>query len=61
MSPKKIPIAPVENPSHAKHPEIPPLTDPDELIVPEEDPDLIPDEDPFETPPYEVPDPGEGP
>ncbi len=29
--------------------------------LPDEEPDIIPDEDPFETPPYEVPEPGEGP
>jgi len=35
--------------------------DPEEPIIPEEDPDIIPDEDPFETPPYEIPPPAEGP
>jgi hypothetical protein len=31
-------------------------------ISPEEIPDIVPDEDPFETPPpFEVPEPGEGP
>jgi hypothetical protein len=40
---------------------IPPIPDPDELPVPDEEPDIIPDDDPFETPPYEVPPPGESP
>jgi len=44
-----------------KEPHIDPLVDPEELIVPEEDPDIIPDEDPFATIPYEAPEPGEGP
>jgi len=61
MMPKKIqPKEPIEIPP-AKYPEI----HPDEIteipLVPEEVPDIIPDEDPFETPPYEVPEPGEGP
>lgn len=52
---------PFEIPSPGIIPEIEPPFDPEEPFVPEEDPDLIPDEDPFETPPYEVPPPGEGP
>jgi hypothetical protein len=35
--------------------------DPEVPLVPEEDPDVIPEEDPFVTPPFEIPDPGEGP
>ena len=42
-------------------PEQKPITDPEEPLVPIEDPDYIPEEDPFETPPIEVPPPGEGP
>lgn len=51
-------------PKPKKLPEVNPLEDPDERIIPEEDdPDIIPDEDePFENPPpYELPEPGEGP
>ena len=60
--PKKIkPDKPFEIPSPQKHPEINPVIDPEEPIAPIEDPDVIPDEDPFETPPYEIPPPGEGP
>lgn len=60
--PKKIvPGQPVEYPSPGKHPEIQEPVDPEEPIIPEEDPDIIPDEDPFENPPYEVPPPAEGP
>lgn len=60
--PKKTPPGkPFETPAPGKHPEIIPLVDPEEPIIPEEDPDIIPDEDPFETPPYEIPLPGEGP
>ena len=60
--PKKIkPDKPFEIPSPQKQPEINPVVDPEEPIVPIEDPDIIPDEDPFETPPYEIPPPGEGP
>ncbi len=52
-----------------KETEIPPLTipeqepiiDPEEPLIPEEDPDVIPEEEPYETPPYELPPPGEGP
>ena len=62
IMPKKIkPDKPFEIPSPQKHPEINPVIDPEEPIVPMEDPDIIPDEDPFETPPYEIPPPGEGP
>lgn len=42
-------------------PEVEPLIDPEEPLIPEEEPDTIPEEDPFVTPPYEVPEPGEGP
>ena len=54
--PKKKPheIPPV------KDPDIHPDAVPDLPVLPEEDP-MIPDEDPYETPPYEVPEPGEGP
>ena len=61
MAKMKKPDKPLEIPSPEKHPEINPVIDPEEPIVPIEDPDIIPDEDPFETPPYEIPPPGEGP
>lgn len=48
-------------PSPGKHPEIKPVTDPEEPIIPEEDPDIIPDEEMDEPPPYEPPPEGEGP
>lgn len=62
--PKKVhnPPKPVEVPPA---PGINIESDPDRLPelpqMPDEDPDIIPDEEPFETPPYEVPKPGEGP
>ena len=52
---------PDETPTPAKHPEIKPTEDPEQPMIPEEDPDFIPDDDPFETPPYEIPRPGEAP
>jgi hypothetical protein len=58
---KKIKPGKPEIPSPEKHPEIDPPFDPEEPIIPEEAPDIIPDEDPFETPPHEIPPPGEGP
>jgi hypothetical protein len=56
---KKPKIAP-EVPS-APFPEQVPIVDPEDPLVPEEGPDFIPEEDPFETPPVEIPPPGEGP
>ena len=41
--------------------EVPEPIDPEEPLLPDEGPDVIPDEEPFETPPYEVPPPAEGP
>jgi hypothetical protein len=62
MAKKKKTTNPSEVPSPAKNPEITTPSDPEEPIVaPEEDPDYIPDDDPFETPPYEIPPPAEGP
>jgi hypothetical protein len=62
MAKKKDPGIPVEKPAPSKAPDIEQPFDPEEPILPpEEDPDIIPDEDPFETPPYEVPPPAEGP
>lgn len=60
--PKKIkPEVPVEIPSPGRDPEIHPDAIPDLPLLPDEDPDIIPDEEPFETPPHEIPEPGEGP
>lgn len=56
MPTKKKPEAPSEPPS----PEIKPVKEPENPVAPEEDPDMIPDKDPVETPPYEIPPPGEG-
>lgn len=43
-------------------PEVKPVAEPGELILPDEDPEIIPDEDPYENPPpFEEPEPGEGP
>ncbi|MBP6023436.1 hypothetical protein [Ferruginibacter sp.] len=61
MQKKKQPTKPVEVPAPGKYPEINPDAIPDSPALPDEDPDIIPDEDPYETPPYEVPNPGEGP
>ncbi len=61
MPTKKKPGMPSEIPAPHKQPDISEPTDPEEPIIPKEDPDIIPDEEPFETPPYEIPQPGEGP
>jgi len=61
MPKKTKPGKPEEYPTPGKHPEIQEPIDPEEPMIPDEDPDIIPDEDPFENPPYEVPPPAEGP
>jgi hypothetical protein len=61
MSKKKQPNKPSEVPLPEKKPELIPPDPEEPLNVPEEDPEIIPDEEPFEPPPYEVPEPGEGP
>jgi hypothetical protein len=61
MPDKKKTGAPIEVPHPEQIPEIKPEVDPEYPLLPEEDPDVIPEEDPFVTPPYEVPEPGEGP
>jgi len=61
MAKKIKPDKPLEIPSPEGKPEIDPIIDPEEPLIPTENPDIIPDEDPFETPPYEIPPPGEGP
>lgn len=56
---------PVKKEDHHKHihePVLKPPVETDEPVIEDEkDPDVIPDEDPYETPPYEKPEPGEGP
>lgn len=52
---------PLEVPDPKTIPEVEPPSDPEEPLIPVEDPDIIPEEEPFETPPYEIPPPGEGP
>lgn len=62
MAKKTQPDKPSEKPLPVKHPEIKPGIDPDNPVIPPEDPDIIPDEDPFESPPpFEIPPPAEGP
>lgn len=60
MAARKKITPPDEVPSPGKHPEVVPQSDPEEPVLPEE-PDFEPEEDPYETPPFEVPPPGEGP
>jgi len=50
-----------EIPAPVKHPETEIPFDPDQPVMPVEDPGLIPDEMPDEIPPIEIPPPGEGP
>ena len=62
MEPIIIPKQPAEFPSPEQVPEIKSPVDPEDPIIPLEDPEIIPDEDPFENPPpFEIPEPGEGP
>ena len=61
MSKKQLPAKPTGFPIPGKSPDIIVPVDPEDPIIIENDPDFIPDEDPFETPPYEMPPPAEGP
>lgn len=63
MEKKILPETPIEITWPGKQPEIERPLDPEEPLVtpPELEPELVPDEDPFETPPYEIPSPAEGP
>jgi hypothetical protein len=61
MPRKKQSPGPAEIPAKKSSPKIKPGEEPEYPVLPEEEPDIIPDEDPFETPPYEIPEPGEGP
>jgi hypothetical protein len=54
-------IQPPEVPSPEKNPKYNPDVIPETPLLPEEEPNVIPDEEPYETPPYELPEPGEGP
>lgn len=61
MSQKKL-LAKAPPPKQPVQPLPVPPADPDETLLPDtNDPDIIPDEDEFVTPPYEEPEPGEGP
>jgi hypothetical protein len=62
MAKKQQPGRPIEIPTPEKFPEVESPLDPEVPVIPDEDPDIIPDEDPFENPPpFEMPEPGEGP
>jgi hypothetical protein len=61
MTDKKKQGDPIEVPLPERIPEVKPEVDPEYPLLPEENPDVIPEEDPFQSPPYEVPTPGEGP
>jgi len=62
MATKKKTILPEEIPDPGKLREIPVPDEPGEPINPDIDPDIIPEEDPVENPPpFEIPEPGEGP
>lgn len=62
MPKKNQPVAPVTPAKHTGKPLTTPVIDPDDPGVPQEsDPDIITDDDEFITPPYEAPEPGEGP
>ena len=61
MPKKEQPGKPFEIPLPEKLPEIELPVDPEDPIIPMEDPDIIPDENPFITPPDEMPAPAEGP
>ena len=60
MPKEKQPGAPPEIKLPGKLPEIEPPVDPEDPVIPIEDPVIIPDEAPFENPPTEIPEPGEG-
>lgn len=61
MAKKKHPPIPSEIPYPGKRPELDPDRIPENPGLPEKEPDIIPEEDPYETPPEELPEPGEGP
>ncbi|UEG48865.1 hypothetical protein LK994_09470 [Ferruginibacter lapsinanis] len=51
----------IEDLPKGKYEEVNPDEIRDDQFIQEPDPDIIPDEDPYETPPYVAPEPGEGP
>ncbi len=51
----------IPKPKPEKQPGVKPDNEPEESPVPEDDPDLIPFEEDEPTPPYQPPEPGEGP
>ncbi len=61
MKKSQSPKSPPEFPLPEKNPEFNPDVIPESPLLPEEEPDIIPEESPFQTPPYEVPSPGEAP
>jgi hypothetical protein len=62
MQNKKHQYNPTEIPPPGIKPGISIPVDPEDPVIPLEDPVIIPDEDPFENPPpFEIPEPGEGP
>ena len=61
MSKKNSPGKPKVIQSPGISPEADPSSLPPIPLAPEEELDVVPDEDLFETPPYEDPEPGEGP
>ena len=62
MITQKKQYQPTEIPPPGVKPEISIPVDPEEPIIPVENPEIIPDEDPFENPPpFEIPEPGERP
>ncbi len=61
MAKKIKPRVNPEIPYPGKRPEAIQVLDPEEMHLPEADPDIIIDPEPEEKPPYEPPIPGEGP
>lgn len=61
MAKRKIPEGPAEEPVPVPTPEIVPPFDPEDPLLPPEDPDFIPEELPDYMPPEELPPPGEAP
>ncbi|MBS1510304.1 MAG: hypothetical protein JST86_05645 [Bacteroidetes bacterium] len=55
-STKKIPVPPGKKNGEEELP-----VNPEDVVLPSDDSDIVDDDDPFETPPYETPEPGEGP
>lgn len=58
---RKIPEGPAEEPVPPSEPEIEMPFDPEDPLLPPEDPDFIPADLPESEPPQEIPPPAEGP